>query len=175
MKGNINLGSKSKFVPYGSDGIKNCLELCKLILKKYGLSTFGSSSNCIRLLQEKNGKLTYYGDNPKENYKKAIDCIDKHLEQKRPIIVGVNHTIGRNINEGTTDHFVVIYGREHNGKHYVYYYYEVGKSDVVAGYNDKENRFIYDISNPDKPQFYDDKSSRGDKARFDVTQVRPNN
>ena len=51
----------------------------------------------------------------------------------------------------------------------------MGKSDVVAGYNDKENRFIYDISNPDKPQFYDDKSSRGDKARFDVTQVRPNN
>ena len=26
MKDNINLGNKSKFVPYGSDGIKNCLE-----------------------------------------------------------------------------------------------------------------------------------------------------
>ena len=174
MKKNINLGNKSKFVPYGTNGIKNCLELCKLILKNYGLSSFGSSSNCFKLMTEKNGKLTYCGDDPKEVYTNAINCIDKHLEKKRPIIVGVNHTIGRNANEGTTDHFVVIYGREYIDEHYVYFYYEVGRSTVAAGYNDKENRFIYDISNPDKPKFYDEKSSRTDKARFDVTQVRPN-
>lgn len=173
MKANINLGDTSKFVSYGTNGVKNCLDLCKMILKKYGLSNFGSSANIFRLMYEKNGKLDYYGENPKENYKQAIDCIDRHLENGRPIIVGVNHTIGRGINEGTTDHFVVIYGREYINKQYVYYYYEVGKSNVVYGFN-KDNRFIYDISNPNRPQFYDEQSSRNDGARFDVIQVRPN-
>lgn len=174
MKANINLGDASKFVSYGTNGVKNCLDLCKMILKKYGMSNFGSSSNVIRLMYEKNDRLEYFGDNPKANYKQAIDCIDRHLENSRPIIVGVNHTIGRGINEGTTDHFVVIYGREYVNKHYVYYYYEVGKSNVTYGYNDDENRFIYDISNPNRPQFYDEKSNIHNSARFDVIQVRPN-
>ena len=175
MKENINLGDKSKFVAYGENGVKNCLDLCKMILKKYGMSNFGSSSNIFRLMYEKNGKLEYFGSDPKENYKQAIDCIDRHLEKGRPIIVGVNHTIDRGINEGTTDHFVVIYGREYiDGRRYAYFYYEVGKSNVMHGYNDEENRFIYDITNPNEPQFYDDKSSRSDGARFDVIQVRPN-
>ena len=174
MKENINLGDKSKFVAYGENGVKNCLDLCKMILKKYGMSNFGASANIFRLMYEKNGELDYYGDNPKENYKQAIDCIDRHLENGRPIIVGVNHTIDRGINEGTTDHFVVIYGREYIDGRYAYFYYEVGKSNVMHGYNDVENRFIYDISNPNEPQFYDDKSSRSDGARFDVIQIRPN-
>ena len=173
MKANINLGDTSKFVSYGTNGVKNCLDLCKMILKKYGLSNFGSSANIFRLMYEKNGKLDYYGENPKENYKQAIDCIDRHLENGRPIIVGVNHTIGRGINEGTTDHFVVIYGREYVDEHYLYYYYEVGKGSVVYGFNE-DNRFIYDISNPNKPKLYDEKSSIYNGARFDVIQVRPN-
>ena len=44
---------------------------------------------------EENNKLVYYGDNPTANYK-GYECIDRHLENNRPIIVGVNHTIGRN-------------------------------------------------------------------------------
>ena len=88
MKKNINLGDKSKFVSWGTNGVKNCLDLCKMILKKYGLSSFGSSSNCIRLMYENKNRLEYFGENPKENYKQAIDCIDRHLENGRPIIVG---------------------------------------------------------------------------------------
>lgn len=34
--------------------------------------------------------------------------IDRHLDADRPIIVGVNHTPNRNINEGATDHWIVI-------------------------------------------------------------------
>lgn len=173
MKANINLGDASKFVSYGTNGVKNCLDLCKMILKKYGLSYFGSSTNIYKLLYEKDGKLNYYGDNPKENYKKAIGCIDRHLENGRPIIVGVNHTIGRGINEGSTDHFVVIYGREYVDGYYFYYYYEVGKGNVVYGFNEN-NRFIYDTSNPNRPKLYDEKSSIHNGARFDVIQVRPN-
>ena len=148
-----------------------------MILRKYGLTNFGNSSNIYRLMYENNGKLEYYkpnGTSVRDNYRIATNCIDKHLEAGRPIIVGVNHTIGRGINDGATDHFVVIYGRKYIDGRYVYFYYEVGKSNVLYGYNDDENRFIYDISNPNYPQFYDDVSNRSDGARFDVIQVRPN-
>ena len=169
---NINLGDKNKFVAWGTNGLKNCLDHCKLILKQYGLTQYGSSSTMYRLMQEQNGKLVYYGDNPRQNYKDAIECIDKHLESGRPIIVGVNHTIGNTYNEGTTDHYVVIYGREEceDGIHYMYY--EVGKTNIIAGYNDKENRFIYKDGR--NPQFYDQYSELKNYSRYDVIQVRPN-
>ena len=168
----INLGSADKFVAWGTNGLKNCLDHCKLILKRYGLTQFGSSTDMYRLMQEQNGKLVYYGDNPCQDYKDAVECIDRHLEAGRPIIVGVNHTIGNKYNEGTTDHFVVIYGREvcKDGIHYMYY--EVGKTNITAGYNDKENRFIYKDGR--NPQFYDPYSELKNHTRFDVIQVRPN-
>jgi hypothetical protein len=174
MKRNINLGDKRKFVGYKTNGITNCLDLCKKIMNNYGLTSYGTSSNIYRLMYEVNGKLEYYGDNIRENYKNAIECIDRHLENNRPIIVGVNHTINRGINEGTTDHFVVIYGRGYDEieKCYFYNYYEVGKSGIEAGYDDIQNRFYY--KDGDKPLFYDSESKRGDKSRFDVVQVRPN-
>lgn len=172
MKQNINLGDADKFVAWGTNGMKNCLDHCKLILKRYGLTQFGTSTNMYRLMQEQNGKLVYYGDNPRQNYKDAIACIDRHLESGRPIIVGVNHTLGNTYNEGTTDHFVVIYGREtcKDGIHYMYY--EVGKTNITAGYNDKENRFIY--KDGCNPQFYDQYSEIRNHTRYDVIQVRPN-
>jgi hypothetical protein len=174
MKENINLGNSKYFIGYKTDGITNCLDLCKAILSNYGLTSYGSSSNVFRLMCEVNGKLQYYGNNPKENYCKAIECIDKHLESGRPIIVGVNHTLNRNINDGATDHFVVIYGRAYDNdiRAYYYLYYEVGKSSIASGFNDALNRLYY-IEGA-KPLFYDPESSRGDKARFDVVQVRPN-
>jgi hypothetical protein len=46
----IDLGDKSKVVTYGSNGLTNCLDLCKCILKKYGLTNFGSPNNIFRLM-----------------------------------------------------------------------------------------------------------------------------
>ena len=172
MKTNINLGDTSKFVAWGTNGMKNCLDHCKLILKRYGLTEFGSPSKMYILLMESVDGLTYTCNNPKEMYESAIACIDKHLEAGRPIIVGVNHTLGNKYNEGTTDHFVVIYGREFDGDHWNYMYYEVGKGNVVAGYNDKTNRFVY--IEGDNPKFYDESSEIRNHARYDVIQIRPN-
>jgi hypothetical protein len=39
-------------------------------------------------------------------------------------------------------------------------------------YNDNLNRLVY--VEGDEPEFYDLESSRSDKKRFDVIQVRPN-
>lgn len=172
---NINLGDTSKFVGWKTNGITNCLELCKMILRKYGLTNFGNSSNIYRLMYENDGKLEYYKPNNvsiRDNYKTATNCIDKHLESGRPIIVGVNHTFNRGINEGTTDHFVVIYGREELSKHCTHYlYYEVGKGNPVNG-TSNENRFVYIDS--DNPEFFDVQSQLRGGARFDVIQIRPN-
>ena len=55
MKKNINLGSKDKFVGWKTNGVTNCLDLCKTILKKYKLTEFGSSSNVFKLMYEQNG------------------------------------------------------------------------------------------------------------------------
>jgi hypothetical protein len=170
----VNLGEKNKVVTFGANGVKNCLDLCKTILKNYGLSNFGSSSNVFQLMHEVDGVLTYFGNNPKDNYRKAIECIDNHLNNGRPIIVGVNHTLGKTINEGATDHFVVVYGKGYDSDKdcNFYTYYEVGKSTIEGSYDDEKNRFIY--VDGDKPKFYDEVSNRSDGKRFDVTQVRPN-
>jgi hypothetical protein len=122
-------------------------------------------------LKESGNKLVYASDNPTQTYKMAIECIDKHLEAGRPIIVGVNYQLGNKYNEGTTDHFVVIYGRRIYNEEIHYMYYEVGKTSVTLGYNDN-NRFIY-ISGKN-PKLYDEKSELKGGARFDVTQIRPN-
>ena len=170
----VDLGDKSKVVTYKTNGVTNCLDLCKMILNNYGLNNYGSSNNIYRLMHEVDGTLEYYGNNPCKNYKDAIECIDRHLINGRPIIVGVNHTIGKGINEGTTDHFVVIYGKGYDSNFDCdyYTYYEVGKSDISASYDDENNRLLY--IDEEQPSFYDFKSNRGDGKRFDVTQVRPN-
>ena len=175
-KPDINLGDKTKFAGYGMNGKTDCLVLCKTICDNYNVFNYGSSANVFKLMHEVNGVLQHYGSNVAQNYKNAIDCIDRHLEAGRPIIVGVNHTINYKggINEGTTDHFVVIYGRGHDPEtgRYYYNYYEVGKGNIMYGYNDSANRFIYDPSDP--PSFYDPESNRRDQTRYDVIQVRPN-
>ena len=179
-KKNINLGSKDKFVGWNAPGIsKNCYDYCVASLKKHGVTHPGHNTAVFKLLYEKDGKLQYFGSNYKENYKKAIECIDRHLEKSRPILVGVNHTpkykSNKNkpngINEGATDHFVVIYGREFVDGYMYYMYYEnaYGNGNSRKGYNDEDNRFKYD---PDTPSFYDSKGYKG--KRYDVTQIRPN-
>ena len=171
---NINLGDSSKFVAYNTNGQTNCLDLCKAILSKYGITNYGSPNNVFKLMYEVDGVLKHYGDNVQQNYQNAINCINCHLEAGRPIIVGVNHKIGQTINEGVTDHFVVIYGRIYDSKtgYYHYLYYDVCTSHISIGYSDMSNRFIY--KNTEPPYLYDDISSRTDKKRYDVIQIRPN-
>ena len=183
MRANIDLSTTvypgvQKFVGYDKDG-KGCHRRSVRTLTNYGLSSYGSPTNVFKLLYEKNYgtaekpnyKLVYFGANPKENYKKAIECIDRHLDNNRPIIVGIHHVFGAKYNtDHTTDHFVVIYGREYVDGYATYLYYENGRSQVADGAN-KNNRFIYD---PDGPSLYDETPNIYKDRRFDVTQVRPN-
>ena len=63
----------------------------------------------------------------------GVQTIDSYLAASRPIIVGVNHTLGRSYNEGTTDHYVVIVGSGRaNGTTY-YRFYDPGTLRMAAG------------------------------------------
>lgn len=173
----IDLGDINKAVIYKEDGVSNCLELCKMILRKYGINNYGSSANVIKLMHEVGGKLVHYdnGIDIRTNYDNAILCIDRHLEKGRPIIVGVNYKIGRGINEGSTDHFVVIYGKGYDDVNECYYYtyYEVGKGNINNVYDSIKNRFIYKTIDG-LPYLYDECGSIGNCNRVDITQIRPN-
>ncbi|MDD4921381.1 MAG: hypothetical protein PHS30_02770 [Bacteroidales bacterium] len=121
-----------------------------------------------------NGHLIHYGSNPSQNYNYAVSAIDRHLDEGRPIMVGVNHTIGNTINEKTTDHLVVITGRDYdssNGQYY-YTYIETGRyaSQAAAACDTNNNRFYYD---PNTLSLTDDSVLKHDKG-YTVTQVRPN-
>ncbi len=193
----ISLGGESYFAgfnsisPFTHKEETDCLALSKIILHNYGLDGYGLSSNVFKLMEElwigegrtdNDRVLRNYDDgitSIAQNYRNAINCLDEHLEAKRPIIVGVSHSKPRRdengkldlANEGATDHFIVVNGRgfdEVLGLPY-YTYYEVGTS-TSFGYNMEENRLVYD---PINLTFYDLKS-KSDK-RYDVTQVRPNN
>lgn len=166
----VSLMDVDKFVGFGQ--IQNCYLACVAILKKHGIDYPGSPDYVFKLKIEVNGQLVNYDNDPADNYRNAVNCIDRHLDAGRPIIVGVNHTIDRNINEGATDHFVVIAGRGYDsdkGMNY-YTYYEVGTSHSSIGCSETNNRFYYD---PSIPTLYDATGYVSQK-RYDVTQVRPN-
>ena len=167
----IDLTNQDHFVGYNVSG--DCMAGCRSIMANYGVAT-GSSANVYQLLFERNGKLEYYNTQDYETvYDNAINCINRHLDANRPIIVGVNHTLNKGYNEGTTDHWIVITGREYDTsqKQYYYTYMDTGRSAASNGCNTTNNRLYYDSKNY---VFQDAKAGTNDNKKYDVTQVRPN-
>lgn len=165
----VELMDKKKFVGY--DG-SECLDLAKRTLKNYGVTNYGSSANVFRLVVEKDGKLVKWGAFPYQNYENAIECIDKHLNANRPIIVGVNYKLNQGVNEGTTDHFVVITGRGFDSDAGKYYYTFMDNitSNADKGCNDA-NRFYYTEGNNLSGTTV---TLEDCDAPYTVSQVRPN-
>ena len=159
---------------YSYNDTKDCLKGSKLILAKYGITDPGSSSNVYQLMQEQGGELVHYQEagSVSENYSRALACIDRHLNDGRPIIIGINHSLDQGINEGTTDHFMVITGKGYDADkgQYYYTYADPGRGSAATGCDMENNRLYY---NPDTYEFFDPKAGWGNN-RFDVTQVRPN-
>ena len=131
----------------------------------------------IYLVQENNNHtaLVHYGD-ASRYYITVIDCINRHLDAEHAIIVGVNHTLGKQINDETIDHFVLIVGREYNtdSGYYEYLYIETGTNSPEKGYN-SDNRFVYD---PATGMYVDNSAYLGKEAKghnvYTLTELRPN-
>ena len=163
---------ENNFVGYNVS--KDCMKGCKEIMSNYGIDPPGSSANVYQLLFERNGALEYYDTkNYKTVYANAIACINRHLDAKRPIIVGVNHSPDKPINEGTTDHWIVIAGRGYDTtqKQYYYTYMDTGRNSASDGCNTTKNRLYYDSQNY---TFRDTEAGASNTKKFDVSQVRPN-
>ena len=78
-----------------------------------------------------------------KNANKALGKLDEYMALHRPVMAGVTHTFGmqiqskngtsRPLNEGTTDHFIAIVGvGEEKGRKY-YRFFDVGTVDVDRG------------------------------------------
>ncbi len=79
--------------------------------------------------------------------KAGVEYINTELEKGNPILVGLNHTLnyrfkGEVINEGTTDHYVVIVGRGCKDNKQYYRFYEVGTSYPEKGQHLNNKLFL---------------------------------
>lgn len=171
---NIYLTNTDGFIFKKQDKGDNCNATCKEIMNQLGItpegatgekSIFGKGYQSVYQLANENqtrDSLFLY----KENSQKALDYIDKALEFGHPIMVGVNHTYGKTINEGTTDHYVIIVGREYVNQELRYIFWDVGTSRG-------ESTKWYFVKQSDGSLFAQD-TYRSDKKSYTITQVRRN-
>ncbi len=107
------------------------------------------------------------------NAKAGVDYINSELEKGNPVLVGLDHTLnyrhnGKPINDGTTDHYVVIVSRGCDNNKVYYRFYEVGTSWAHHGQSSSNKLFLGD-----------DFSLKGTPAHsknrnYTVSQVRKN-
>lgn len=162
----INLTKTSNFVGWYNGA--NCLDLAKQTLRNYGITNYGSRANAFRLTYESNGTLLNWGNNVAQNYRNAIECINNHLSENRVLIVGVSSGIGTDINDGATDHFIVISGRGFDkdlGMCY-FYFMDNATSNVEKGCHESNRLYYYEGA-----RLYG-RSAAG--KNYIVTQIRPN-
>lgn len=108
-----------------------------------------------------------------------IDIIIKHLKAGCPIVVGVNHTLDLNRNNGTVDHFIVIngVGYDEDRQQLYFNYIETGRSKEMAqeAYKDTWRLYYYESGDQAKGikpgMIYG--SSYNKKKNYTISQIRP--
>lgn len=171
----------------GTSGNKECCDChrsailsVKCLLKAHGIdddNSYASMNNSIRLTYEKNGTLRYFcleGEDYKKKYAAVVDSIITHLNNKKPVIVGVNHTFNQTtLNEGTSDHWVTIYAYGYTGTTLYFRYFESGSN--YASSDKRDDIFLYEFVN-NNPILWNNRAhsagGKGDPRRYDVTVVK---
>ena len=156
--------------PYREDIMKknggnepNCNEYTRKQLEIVGCVATGSDSkNNMYPYQEGSGINM-------EQTAKAISYIQGQLEQGIPVMIGVDEGVPQNINEGTTDHFLVIVGQgnDENGNYFIVYdnarhETEEGTSEMNRIYLKEDGRLYGEMPRP---------SNR--YVPYTISQVRP--
>lgn len=170
---NNNLVNPQTFNDVGYDIQKDCLLCAQKILDNYKNTkgNYGDSDHVYQLIIKDNGKLMNSQDATRIN--DAKNCIDRHLNDNRPIIVGVSYDINKAGNEGVTNHFIVITGSGHDESGDYYTYVETGRYHAreSEATDSRENRLCYDTSND---RWIDEDSNGSRHYQYTMTQVRPN-
>lgn len=153
-------------------GVRNCYTLSQTIMRQIlgNNATIGSKATKIQLcLQNTSGKLYKVGDSTD-----VFNTLNAHLDNNRPIIVGVDHTPNQTINEGATDHFVVVTGRVYDKDRGQYYYHYVdtakGPDWGVNAVSDN-NRLYY---NSVTGMFETDEKAAHKEKTYTITQIQTN-
>lgn len=157
---------KEKYLGYVDPG-RDCMAVCKDMLTKMS----GNWSEVERYqlyVENPDGSLKLVGDP-----KKAFNMLNESLNERMPILVGLNYKSRYKGNlDQTTDHFVVILGRGYDEakQQYYYIYAETGLGEkyVDRVFNDK-NRLYY---NPEKGTFRG-KHQVDPRLTYDIVQIRP--
>ena len=146
----------------------------------YDESKFANPETCARLLYEDRGSLYYFlnsGETPQDKYDKVVSAITHHLDCGCPVIVGVNHTYGKKnssgnpLNEGTTDHWVVIYAYGTSNDLMYFRYFETGSNYLFL--NNREDIFIYEPGS--NPKLFNNKArpeNTYSNRRYDISVVK---
>jgi len=146
-----------------------CWKACQVILTNYGVIG-GANSNVIQTVRENENSTALVVTT---DAKKGVDYIDSQLEAGKPILVGVDHTLGNTYNEKSTDHFVVIVGRDSDEKGTYYLFHDVGTRNIKNGTSDKNRLYLKsDNSLVGTSKYKVDSGSK--HAVYTVTQVRRN-
>ena len=143
-----------------------CFQACKSILIDNGIQNPAPKSMLIQMTQENENHTDL---EVSATAVQGIMAIDRSLESGSPIIVGVNHTLNYKINEGTTDHFVVIVGRGIEDSQTYYRFFDVGTTRQNSGTSENNKLFL----NTDGTLTGSTDYSK--TKQYTVSQVRPNN
>lgn len=123
-----------------------CLKTCIDIAKKMGQKNAGNSGKIIPFTyqQRKNGTHYYYGDK-RENYKKTIAVIDRHLGKGRTLVGSLDYRTVSSNKDGT-DHFVLLVGKGYDKEReqFYYLYADPGRETLQGGVSLTENRIYLD-------------------------------
>lgn len=189
---NLDSGGTSCFIGYNYNcsGIEcDCHRSANLSIKclldknkvfAYDESKFANPETCARLLYEDRGSLYYFlnsGETPQDKYDKVVSAITHHLDCGCPVIVGVNHTYGKKnssgnpLNEGTTDHWVVIYAYGTSNDLMYFRYFETGSNYLFL--NNREDIFIYEPGS--NPKLFNNKArpeNTYSNRRYDISVVK---
>ncbi|AUC76024.1 hypothetical protein [Olleya sp. Bg11-27] len=176
-KEDIDLRPLMTFEP--QKGKSDCNITCKRIMKRMGVYAEGASGKTSifgaqhpqsyhQLANETSDRdgLDFY----EKPYLKAIEYLDKALENSHPVLIGVNHTYlyrgGTGINEGTIDHYVIIFGRKLVKNEQRYMFWDVG--------NRKGGSTEWYFVLKDEYKLNAEKTYKSGNKPYNVTQIRRN-
>jgi RHS repeat-associated protein len=165
----IDLSSKVTFVSQFtlSNPSVACARAAQKIIKDFGIKNGGSISSRIIIARE-NTDHSALVQTPQA--KAGLDYINGQLDKQMPIMVGLNHTLGKTQSDGeAADHYVVIVGRNYDQtkKQYYFTFYEVGATEEEKGKSDKNRLYINSDNSITGTNYVG-------KKKFTVTDVRKN-
>jgi|GEM_PF-7132767 len=133
------------------DKTHDCMAVSKDIIHylKADISDY-KVNGCYKntLFREENGKLV----KDKMSTLDGIRLIKDYLSSNLPVVVGVHYAFDRKINDGTVDHWVVIYGYSNNNGEILFDYIDTNRGpnyfdqaygDVFTFRYDKEKKWLY--------------------------------